>query len=377
MKDYLEHIRLVHLSMMVVLGTSLYLALAGWTHGNLLEQQIGNLSSDIQQITGRSPEHSLRALIPRWDDEPATLLRVRMQKELGGPIVFSGGNRVARVLNQSPNPHIVDRTTLESIKTQVQVIRWSIQVIDSVMIDWALVQDAVANFFGRRSSFVWPSVEVDVLEWPERSHSCIANVLFEQPSPFIGRNDRDRLPLVIKQEHVKCFAHVDTISTPPNLFLARYPVIVEYWDSIGSLSRQSARSWAKHLTSESLRESNPTLAGLTFEGEYVALVSPILLVALLTYMFALLRHLLGVAQIPDSGSVLQVSPWIGTMGNLWARAVSWVTLVMLPFLCTTILLWNQRHVNFFLSVCIGAAVAILGCACVRAGTKLGHRETGE
>lgn len=361
---------------MVVLGTSLYLAIAGWTHGNLLENELKRFRIENDQFRSPSPEQALRMVDPRWDDGDLSRLEALVQRKFGGPLQISGASSLSRVAARLHEPTTTRAAQINSIRDDIRSAIWVVEVVDSIDTDWRGLQNEISAVFGQRPFNVRPSFEFTVLQWPSNGSRCHGQLTLLQPTPYLTRGEQDRLQLHATRAF-SCHTRLQRIAAQPDFFAARYPVITEFWDSVATLSPSKAEAWARHLKTPELNGSKSTIAGLTFEGKYVAIVSPLMLVAMLLYMQALIVNLLHSRPYKtDELAVLSVSPWLGTMGNYWARAVVWGSLVALPFISTTVLLWNQRHFPLLWSALAGVAVAGLGVLCTQSAMRLSQSTPG-
>jgi hypothetical protein len=163
------------------------------------------------------------------------------------------------------------------------------------------------------------------------------------------------------------------VSVSPESLANRFHYMDEYWDSIKSLPYQRALNWANDQRTEELKSRNPSLFGIEIRGEHIGYVGPVLTGCLLMYLLSYLTQLHGLSkkgelEVRPAGGML--SPWIGTMTNLSAVLITWITLVIGPFMAVALPLWRLLGLHWSWAATLGVCAGLIGFRCAWISGKL-------
>jgi len=83
----------------------------------------------------------------------------------------------------------------------------------------------------------------------------------------------------------------------------------------------------------------------------------------------------GSAEIVNSRVVIRVgdvSSWVGCMGNVWARSISWLSLGLLPTAAVFLSIWRIVYPSVSVAVGVALIVLAIGVGCVLLGERIAN-----
>lgn len=387
LSEYLQHVRLIHLSLLVVSATITYLVLSTWSTSNEL---VIDLKEFTQMMEKAAQSHEdpkkLAQILPDWEKIGVEPIKSSLEKQLGRKITFGGPEHII-IRETEPGPLPSEFESLAKSRSELERRKWNIEVPESFQSDLSAVRDLIQGM-GRD-----PVIRMVVKSWPSETKPGYADIpgyanieaIFTWVETETLRDINGNVQIKHTQksftrtfENKEWKSRTAIVSFTPESLAKRFHYMEEYWDSIKLLPYQRAVNWANDQRIEELKSRNPSLFGIEIRGEHIGYVGPVLTGCLLMYLLSYLTQLDGLSkrgqlEVPSAAGTL--SPWIGTMTNLSAVIITWLTLTIGPFMAVGLPLWRLLGLHWFWSVVLGLCAGLIGFRCAWISGKLAFNKS--
>jgi hypothetical protein len=334
----LEHIRLVHFTVLAVAAASLYLVYAARTEGPALREELLQLRAAYAPMAaGKVPAAIVERVVARDSQRVCEALgRPRCEIQIDawnsrelrvGPGPFSAG--------AAPWPD-ANRASLLELRAAMAEKRWvgtgvgDISVDDEVRAVRKLLEPP-PNWFAppwqiKDISVFWPAAAT---QSTVRVEMDLWQVVRNAGTGFTG----PRAEVIGREHHTVTFdARKVDEGLGESWVRDSFPIATSMLDSVGKLTTAGALERADAIRSTRLEGANVSFLGLTVGGRDLALVGPLSLLAALCYAIVYVRQLRVAARDPAlrllaDGEVF-VSPWIGVTADRVGQLLFAITLLL-------------------------------------------------
>ncbi|MBI3819466.1 MAG: hypothetical protein HY286_12290 [Planctomycetes bacterium] len=348
--DQLEHVRLIHFSILLVSGIVLYLVLESWTDAPELSGQLKTLQKII------SEPRELARILPPILESNAEPIEERIAAELAK--TFRANIHVdAGILGDPKNPLLSRELGSKFVHvinfpSKVDSMRMRIADVESALaaspVPVEIVEDIKPLNDGvvlEGSSSVFTIVTSDPLltdfvpqAWPNGGDQGSARIEFTN---ITTATDIEHGMSTTSEKITSVEVTFTTTRVDPRLssdWIRRiFPAIESNWNEVRGLSIQGAQRWTIAHHADKVRSGTSSFIGFEIKNEYVGIVGPALIFCLLIYCITYVLHLLKfpcIVKSTEGTAVGVVSPWIGAMSGVVPIIVNCSTLVLIPGLAT-------------------------------------------
>lgn len=368
-REGLEHVRVVHISLVIVSCTLAYIVVSNWVDAPELAVQIEQLNRDVQALsTGQIDAQTLSEIVPSFADKQGLQLRQDLARRVGHQsllrpedVTFASDAQVATataffVNRFEPGAIAKARPDEDARNTLVAFFvnlfqpgaMASPQTIEHVRDALIALKVTIRKPVCREEPSADELTQYDVRGG--RFRSGTANV-----SGITTTSDADHITITLGTEieysdrmgqrvseatryrlntsaiSLNCGTSEEPVPLDAAWFEDRFSHFKGHWEKIKSMPLDQAVAYAKWLRIEPLRNRRFSMLGLDIDGSDIGYAGSILIGCLLVYLTALLENLRENNPSPgessgDTTRVAEVSPWIGCMKNYWARGITWVSL---------------------------------------------------
>src|ERR1043165_6830616 len=135
--DYLQHIRLIHISLLIVSATIAYLVISTWSAANELVIDLNNFTQTIEKAAQSDKEpQKLAEILPDWNEITDKPMKASIEAQLGKPVYFHVPTDALRILFETPpGPLPTKFKSLEESRSELERRRWTIEVPDHIQSD--------------------------------------------------------------------------------------------------------------------------------------------------------------------------------------------------------------------------------------------------
>ncbi len=383
LSEYLQHVRLIHLSLLVVSATIIYLVLSTLSTSNELVIDLKEFTQMMEKaVQSDKDPQKLAEILPDWEKIGVEPIKGSLEEKLGRKIIFGGYEHIL-IRETEPGPLPSEFESLAKSRSELERRKWNIEVPESFQSDLSDVRDWL-NVMDRDKT---PVITMIVKSWPSETKPGYANieaiftwVEIETVRDANGNVQIKHTPKTRNKtfENKEWKSRTTLVSFTPESLAKRFHYMEEYWDSIKLLPYQRAVNWANDQRVEELKSRNPSLFGIEIRGEHIGYVGPLLTACLLIYLLSYLTQLdslstKGQLDVPSAGGTL--SPWIGTMTNLSAVVITWLTLIIGPILAVGLPLWRLLGLHWFWSAVLGLCAGLVGFRCAWISGKLAFKSS--
>lgn len=380
--ESLEHIRLIHFTLLLACGTIIYLVLSSWTPANELVLDLKGYVNLLNKV-GKTYENDevLAEILPDWEAVGVAPAQRALSERLGMRVVLHDQSRkLLKIVSKEPAAFPDTFESLGDARNALEKVRWKFIVVGDMRDDAADVRQWLRettengkspNHNGWRE----PLILLNVKGWPFNAEAnrmeALAEVEVRLVEDLVIRTGSaaGSSAMYTFRTHSKSFgdrvlaADEHSKSLPAPWLSQRFPWLTKHWDSVKALPHERALAWAEDQRVEGLRSRNPSLFGIEIKGEHLAYIGPFIVVAGLLYLLSFLVQLeryLSRGGRDEQAGAPALSPWIGSMTNAWAQVVTRVTLTAGPFMAVWLPLWRLLGLHWLLSALLGLAPARVG-----------------
>jgi hypothetical protein len=376
--EYLQHVRLIHFSLIIACATILYLVVSSWSGGDELVADLRDYSSFLDTVreTQRDPTR-LRDILPDWGKTLGLPLEQLIQSDVGKTVSLDESTKaIFRVVPPQPSLPSGDFQSLEQSRAALEDMKWIVQSIGSLNADLTDIKQWLSTADAADTS----SIKITVKSWPTQGQPSLCDLEAEivkyvyHRDPESGIETWAETPSHRKMADVEWVSEYRSLSFPPEWFSQRFPWLDAHWDKVRMLPYDRALKWANDERTQGLRSSKPNLFGIEVRGETIGYVAPISIGCLLLYLLSFLKQLdvfvAGNLNTSDLVTLQGLSPWIGTMTNRSAEIVTRTSLTLGPLLSVSLPLWRLLGLDLSWSVLGGFVALALGYHCARISAGL-------
>jgi hypothetical protein len=350
----LEHVRLIHFTLVLVAATLLYIVTSTWSEAPDVRRELADLTLTLDRLNqGTATIADL--MPPKWsDDRGASLLdgieKGIAQKVAGdalnrrpiGPLLEFDRKVVLSKLNISwPDAQSAD---LQKIRSALTGAVWSVPTVATVAIDQATIDWARANL-DKPMLTTWgssgTSLEFRKIEAaPADDNGAIKALVDFRILEFVytpGEFSQSHVTVSeksSKQAEVLLTTAPGEARLPEHWFEQRFPHLCRGWSAVESKSLSSALDATEKELREALRAYEPNLLGISVHGSDLGYVGPIAILVILVYLLTYLDHVAALTSHPAwvraTGRNMDFIPWMGAMPGYLPLALLMLTLVGLP-----------------------------------------------
>lgn len=407
MSDFVNHLRFVHNTLIILSLTILYIVWASWTSGRELRSDLEDFLRTAEAVrnVAETPER-LSGLLPSMLNHHRVLSE-EITRAIGYPVFAINPLRI-RSVTSFPD----DVMTIGSQWRALQDQEWILQKLNNpedplselkAWLDDRLYYRQFLNRELRRArmspgtgsldtrdirQLTTPILLPSVIDWPEEGSDGYAIVEFKVYAPMSRRGfrglcedltaiakyrdqHRDRkLRIVIDCQifgPYRIHAQTETVRLPRSLF-ERYTYLQREFETIADLLPNDALERAAALQMVGLRGNDPRLFGARIRGEHIGLVGPFLITISHCYLLVMLYNLL--LSVRRGKSEDQFLPWIVLMKGPTAECYSILTIVVLPAIAATLPVWRLTTVDGYLVIVIAISLLGFGIGTIAIGRKI-------
>jgi|SRR5215213_200761 len=381
LSEYLQHIRLIHLSLLVVSATITYMVLSTWSSANELVIDLNDFTQTIQNAaqSGKDPQ-KLADILQDWRKIGIEPTKKSIEAQLGRTIAFNVGHDPLRILGVTPGPLPSEFKSLEESRSELERRSWTIEVPDGIQSDLSDVRDWVLGVSAQGDLFTnsRPAISMDIKSWPSDAQPAqpghadlevnITVMVTEYERTANGNMQPKSSPKFFTHtfQNKEWLSRSVSVSLTPEWLSTRFYWMTTYWNSIKFYPYQRALDWANNQRTEELKSRNPNLFGIEIKGQHIGYVGPLLTGCLLVYLLSYLTQLNSFVKQDNarSGALSEMlSPWIGTMTNWWAVIITLISLVAGPIAAIGLPLWRLLGLHWFFSALLALCAGLLGFRC--------------
>lgn len=390
--EYLQHIRLIHLSLLVVSATITYLVVSTWSAANELVIDLNEFTQMIENAAQSNQEpQRLAAVLPDWRKIGIEPIQRSIEEQVGRAVSFSDPDRGLRILSVEPGPLPSEFKSLEDSRSELERRRWLIEVPDRIQSDLSDVGNWVPAISARADPNyplnirITPTIRMNIKSWPSDTQPGYADL--EAVVTFTETEfERNANGNVQPKQQVRTFnqtfvnkewkSRKTLVSVTPDSLAKRFYWMTNYWDSIKSYPYQRALDWANNQRTEELKSRNPNLFGIEIKGEHIGYVGPLLTGCLLMYLLSFLIQLYRLTEQDGAGVRAaggMLSPWIGTMWNPPAVVITWISLIVGPIAAIGLPLWRLLGVRLLWATALALLAGLAGFLCAWISSRLARK----
>lgn len=331
-KAELEHIRLIHFSVILVTAALLSFSWSAQSDSEL-PTQLTSFEQALNLLNSGDLHGSLKILSPETvqyaEDQARISFQSSIQPRLRWHVPFNESDTYPRLAVFVAAPSPIDLTaSLESIKAQLEGT--SSTPPSSGSDPWrALVFNHVRPIGNTLSTWIQETTEAINKEQAISQGPQVDSVEFEKSdSSTTGRMRLHTVIFQTKRSSTESTTFVrphrasfdfefsaDEIPTPlsPAWLWSRHPLIAENWEQLKMRNLSESKQWAKQQARKSLKERRVEILGLKFDGPQIAISGPTVLVFMLVYLSAYLIYLYEkTTTFGLTKDLVVLSPWTAT-----------------------------------------------------------------
>ena len=389
--SYLEHIRTVHFSLIIVLATLSYLVITNWNSSNELLDQLQKLTQTANNLSDdslRGNPENLRPVLGISLDRPEGQLQRQVSVALGQSTEFKEGTNAFLYAGVQLLPGATTNRTLFQLRTDLESTTWFALTASDVtnfnagdvaaIKTWMASRNSASGYIGFASEFSMPSNTQPNTALAEGSLRVSAILPTYGPEPVHPNKRQGFEPLRITPTDLAyepCLTAlratfvITNISChlPPGWFTSHFPALERSWHSVRGLSLLNAKTWARAQRVAGLKGRTLDLIGFEIKAEHIGWIGPAVVVVLLLYLGLYLSELKGL-----KASRPKLIPWVGAMkGDLFC-VLNLMTFILLPGIVTGLVSSQMLGFGCFsacITALITAAPGIWGCVSLHSFNK--------
>jgi hypothetical protein len=326
LKDALEHVRLVHFSLLAALGVVTYFLYATRADTPRLVAELDALA-EIADGLGAGDAAMLRKELSTDVSAARATLAEAVSAAAGHPVGISSAFASDR-FGKPTGWEYQRRDPLWKLLRSLETARW--QIFHAVPARGGET-DELRAWLAEGSA-----PRIVAVTWGDRASGGTMEVTVEadfrevrfDPDPSMAK--LTRLQRDSRQKVVRLPAewHAVTVGLPEGWLARRLPVLGAHHVSFQDRPIEDARRRAEHIEEGTLAGEKQVIAGIEVRGRHLVVAGPVLMMILLTYLLAYLWEL---ERCADRGLAHdEPRPWVGVISNRWAVALTWGSLVVAP-----------------------------------------------
>lgn len=389
----LEHIRRVHLALVVIAATSAYLVLSAWSDAPAVLEELKRLEQDLAELTA----HELPA---DWAEARADALLARLGEAVGAELELGDAREDVR--------RQVKRFDLAVLR-EVEPLHWP-----------SLESDRLGVWRDRLEKRTWEVREIEAITVPPRIRKWVElntrlvsrgwggsagylGLVGIEPVEESGAMSREKARLSLRITRIQWSndPQAPTMATegprldetaicglktvrrslrlPREWFGETYPRLgVEAnWNELGGRTFEGAIEQVEARVATSLAKHQPSLLGIVIHGEHIGYAGTVLIAVTLLYLLAHLRYARVVAEsisaVEPDGRGADWDPWIGAAPGALPFFLTLVMLAGLPGFAAWCLLRQVLGLGQSAALAGTAPFVLLGGYCALIGRQIGRR----
>lgn len=383
-REDLKHVRSVHFALLIVSGTMLYLIIAAWSRAPELYAQLFKLTTFLKnyQTTGVP----LKEVDPKKAADISDEVLRTVQKATGTKLAWADSSS-GRKSGTGPATDLTCRGT--NLKTQAGILlmesinhaisagcQFSLPVISE---DQAKLMSKETATPGGNQGGVGFLTDAYLKDFSVLHDLNGDSGIIVLARTFFPSGD-DRTPPPPGTEWPTKFQvglRSDTAAFSQNWLQQRFPAVQSHPELLAVTSEDALRLVAEERT-KTLESFKASFLGVEVKPAHIGTVGPVIIVSVLLYLFAYLRHLS--VLVPEEArspreSVDSYSPWLGATKGLLPFAGTLVSVTVIPSLIILLSLWRLTGLAIVWSVVIAMVGGFApGMLITRVGSRLAVRK---
>lgn len=391
----LKHVRVVHLSLVLVSTTILYLVVSAWTDAPELLKEVElfeNYTNEISLDERFFVEMMDKDWVKSRADKIFGVLQTEINCEFEADKQLTPVNLVKKsmhLLQQDEQDKTWPRTpssTLQSWRKTLDRKRWRIAFISEVDIgpdikNWIESNTGLDVGGGGTYGGSGPVLTDLELKWNTMNNTQRELELHLQINRFFVPADAQVvLPTTDLHPLHSIFSVTvgtgleEEASLPTSWLKDNYPLLNDKWDDLNGYTFSHALESTRSKITGGLEERDPNLLGITIHGSDIGYVGPILIFVILLYMLAHIlninRHF-AVHAIGNNNKEWRhvLLPWVGAMPGFLPRLLSAGTIAILPAVVVWWAMWRVLLLSVW-SLIAALTVGVIGAYCTVSGGRI-------
>lgn len=317
MKELIEHIRLIHFTLLLLCATLLYAVAIGWHGTTVVRIETAAFANFVNEAARSNP--SIHRLNPKWSEDRQEELVRNFATITAGHVGaenpdFRGAFKVLR------HDSVRIGGTMDQLRGDLEDYRLELLLARSIVQTPqlpAMIRE-VRGYDGCR-------IESATFLWDQRtSNSVPADMRFR----CVVYGSEAPVAHVSGPYRVLYGYTAATISIDPP-WENRFPTVMAFWDDLQYQTLAQAVGWSEQLSQQELgRIGNEfSILGVKINSRHVGILGPIAILVIMVYLAIFVRVLAQVRHEDEPAAL-----WIGLIPGIAARLVFFITIVPLPAL---------------------------------------------
>ncbi|MCF0055527.1 hypothetical protein [Dyadobacter sp. CY356] len=141
------------------------------------------------------------------------------------------------------------------------------------------------------------------------------------------------------------------------------------WFDINNSSIETAKQLLSDLSviDKKKDKADVDVSGLKVTGDLIYIIGPVILLLLTSYLIALTLHLKSIIKLKEEAEVANSFPWLALFPNLWSKALSFISLFILPYSVSALTIFRTQLQGNLTIKMLGIyllAFIVLGCVLI-------------
>lgn len=359
----MEHIRLIHFSLIATCVTIIFLIIANWTNMPELIEEITKATNSAIAVDNNNPDELMRHA-PNLLKNCTSMADKSIERQLdvkiinpsflfkrtGSTLRFNNdnakityGTTLLEMRNKLTMPGLID--CIQDIEISTEVRDWVVSAkasvkfpLTDIAIPWYFTTFEVIQY----KPLLWPTSDTahgEIVVTLQLTHHNMTSFSSSGSSDSTGSSTN----LSLVREFTLSFRST-SYSITRDMFEQEFTKINSNWKTIASMESSAAINWAYEKRAGDLPNKTYSIIGIDIPGQFLGIFCAIAFILALLYIFAYLRQIANfIASHPDPNCIFPFSsPWLGAATHLPTRIVSMISL-SLPPVISAILLARNLH----------------------------------
>jgi hypothetical protein len=363
-KEFVEHLRLVHFSLLLISTALLYLTLASWNDANSLRAALEQFRATFEQLADPSAKHHKERAAATFGFALKTAA-VSFNTSVPTVLTFQANvtNESDLLLSASTTPPLFafKDQDLDQLRLAIEGATWKIRAFSGLSALDSKTWKTPIKLKGSR-----PTLKVSVEKDASSTASNAWALLQVYSLTYVLPTDPHIRAYYQKDEEMRGrgLLLVTNLAArvSENWFGKTFPSLEKHWPEISGNTFAEAWRLAVADRTKELRGRSLNLLGLEINAEHVGWIGPLLIFSLLIYLQIYVNHLATVKLFTCSPPY----PWVGIIPMPSATIVSVLSIMIVPAAAVYLAFWHL--IGSALLAIGGAAISILVACGILKGT---------